>query len=298
MGSIEAFTEAFSLLLRNKRLYLLTLIMALIMAPIAAYFVPNDLGNLPIFNGTYIQNNTSGVIIEEHGATVGDETALILELLKGLAIYGLIAIVLSSIFEYAVTKGLMAESEEELPLGRLVLEGIKHFPGVIVVNVVYTLVVLVFIGIPFIPVAVGLMTLPAGAVLILLGLLLLIFTAAFAVGLSSLAIPAYVKNGSIGGAFEGFGLAFRNVLSSFGFGLLLGIGVFAISLVSSPIAFIVHYTVPEAMAPYVSAFLQAPFEALISLFIWAGGVAFYRELKKKEELEKIDEELAELGIEI
>ena len=298
MGAIEAFTRTFSLLLKNKRLYILTLIMALVLAPIAAYLVPSDVGNLPIFNQSYVQNNTTGIIIEEHGATVGEDTTVILELLKRLAVYVMIALVISSIFEYAVTKGLLLEPEEKESLGRLLLDGLKHFPGVIIVNLVYTLLVLVVIGISAIPIVIGAMTLPAGAILILIGLLLLVFIAAFAVGLSSLAIPAYVKNGSIGGAFEGFGLAFRNVLSSTGFGFLLMIGVFAISLASSPLSFLVHYTVPGELAPYVSALLQAPFDALMSLFLWTGGVAFYTELKKKEELEKVDEELAELGIEI
>ncbi|WP_457750970.1 hypothetical protein [Thermococcus sp.] len=299
MGAIDAFTRTFSLILKNKRLYILTLIMALVLAPIASYLISNEIGTLPVFNQTYNQNNTvGGVIIEEHGATVGEKTGAILDLLKRLAIYGIIALVVGSIFEYAVTKGLLLEPEEKVSLGRLMIEGLRHFPGVVVVNIVYGLLVLVFIGISAIPIVIGALTLPAGAVLILIGLLLLIFVTAFVVGLSSLAIPAYVKNGSIGGAFEGIGLAFRNVLSSAGFGFLLMVGVFAVSIASSPITFVVHYTVSGDIAAYVSAFLQAPFDALMSLFLWAGGVAFYTELKKKEELKKVDEELAELGIEI
>ncbi|MCD6373514.1 MAG: hypothetical protein J7L37_08245 [Thermococcus sp.] len=298
MGAMEAFSRTFSLLLKNKRLYMLVLIMTLLLAPLEAYLVPADVEDFSVFNQSYLEGNTSGIIVEEHGATVEDETAALMELLKKLALYGLIVLVVSSIFEYAVTKGLFIEPEESGPLGGLLLDGVKHFPGVIIVNLVYTLLTLAFVGVSTLPIVIGIITLPVGAVLILVGLLLLIFVGAFAVGLSSLAIPAYVKNESIGGAFEGFGLAFRNVLSTAGFGFLLMLGIFAISLAISPIAFIVHYTVPGEIAPYISALLQAPLEALMYMFMWTGGVAFYTELKKKEELEKVDEELAELGIEL
>jgi len=298
MGAMDAFTRTFSLILKNKRLYLLTLIMALVLAPVSAYFIPDDLGNLPLFNQTYTQNNSTGVIIEEHGAGVGEDTAAVMNLLKRVALYGIIALILSSIFEYAVTEGLLLGPEENASLGRLLIDGLKHFPGVIIVNLIYMLFVLIFIGISAVPIVVGAMTLPAGSVLIVLGIFLLLFVMAFVVGLSSLAIPAYVKNGSISGAFEGFGLAFRNVLSSAGFGLLLIVGLFVISMAASPITLLVHYVVSGDTAAYLSAFLQAPFDALIYLFVWAGGVAFYTELKKKEELEKLDEELTELGIEL
>ncbi|NJE75614.1 hypothetical protein [Thermococcus sp. ES12] len=296
MGAIDAFTEAFSLVIKNKKLYLLVLLMSLTMAPLGAYLIPSDIGYE--YNQTSMQRGN--VIIEEYGTPIGEDTMdMLVEILKGLAIYSVVAIIVGAIFEYGVTKGIFMQIEgKEYSLAGILMEGLKHFPGVILINFIYGLIMIVFISVAAIPIVLGVIMMPAGIVLVFLGLLLMLGVLAFTLGLSTLAIPFYVDRGNVGAAFEAFGVAFRNVLSTTGFGVLLGVGVLAIITVASPIAFVTQMALPENVAPYVSAFLQAPFDALLYMFVWAGGVAFYREIQRMEELKKVDEELAELGIEI
>jgi hypothetical protein len=296
MGAIDAFVKTFSLILENKRLYLLSLIMALILAPIGAYLIPNEL--------TYSYNQTTmqkgNVIMEEYGGPSEDELMdLFTQLMKGLAVYLPIAMVLSSIVEYGVVKGALAHlAGEELPLGELLREGVKHFIGVFAINLIYSLIALTFIGVGFIPIAVGVMTLPAGGVLIFIGFILLIFTAALVTSLSALAVPLYADKGKVGAAFEAFGLVFGNLLSSVGFGFLMWVGIIGVGMISAPIAFVTDAFLNQGAGVYVSALLQAPFNALLYVFLWVAGVAFYKELQRMEELKKVDEELAEMGIEI
>lgn len=296
MGAVDAFVKTFSLILANKKLYLLALILALILAPIGAYLIPNEI--------PFEQNQTSmqkgNVIVEEYGSLINeDDMDVFLQLMKGLAVYLIISMVLSSIFEYSVVKGALAHlAGEERTLRELILDGVRHFPGVFLINVVYSLIALTFIGVAFIPVVVGVLTLPTGGVLIFIGIVLLVLIGALVTSLSAIAIPLYADKSSIGAAFEAFGLVFRNVLSSVGFGFLVWVGVVGIVMISAPVAFVTGLFLPSGVASYVSALLQAPFDALLYEFIWVAGVAFYRELQRMEELKRVDEELAELGIEI
>ncbi len=296
MGAVDAFVKTFSLILANKKLYLLALILALILAPIGAYLIPNEI--------PFEQNQTSmqkgNVIVEEYGSLINeDDMDVFLQLMKSLAVYLIISMVLSSIFEYSVVKGALAHlAGEERTLRELILDGMRHFPGVFLINVVYSLIVLTFIGVAFIPVVVGVLTLPTGGVLIFIGIVLLVLIGALVTSLSAIAIPLYADKSIIGAAFEAFGLVFRNVLSSVGFGFLVWVGVVGIVMISAPVAFVTELFLPSGVASYVSALLQAPFDALLYAFIWVAGVAFYRELQRMEELKRVDEELAELGIEI
>lgn len=300
MGAIDAFTRTFSIVIENKRLYLLALIMSLVLAPIGAYLIPSDLSG-SVTQGHNVSSTRNGsVIIEEYGTSLGgEEMKDFVELLEGLAVYFVIALILGAVFEYGVTKGiLLGLGGEGYSLGDLLVEGVKHSPAVILINLVYGLVMLAFVGIAAIPMVIGAFLMPTGAVLIFLGLPLMLVVVFFTTGLSSLAVPLYVDRGKVGAAFEAFGLAFNNFLSTAGFGFLLGIGVMAIAIVVGPVAFVAQTVFPGNVALYASALLQAPFDALMYLFIWAGGVAFYRELGRMEELKKADEELKELGIEL
>ncbi|HDZ35472.1 MAG TPA: hypothetical protein ENH81_00970 [Thermococcus sp.] len=296
MGATDAFVKTFSIVLANKRLYLIILAMTLIMTPLAVYLMPSN------FDYTYNQTSTQegNVIVEEYGTPLTEEDIdTIIGALKGLVIYLPIAVVISSIVQYGITKGILAYlNGEAYSLGELLVDGLKHFPGVLVINLIYGLIMLVFIGIAAVPIVLGAMFLPAGAVLILLGVVLLFLVLAFTAGLSSIVIPIYADRGNIGAAFEAFSLAFRNIASTIGFGALLILAAMGIAIIAGIPATIIQLTLPENTAPYVSAFVEAPFDALLYLFLWAGGVAFYRELQKMEELKKVDEELMELGIEI
>ena len=296
MGAVDAFVRTFSLIFETKRLYLLALILALILAPMGAYLVPNE---APFeHNQTAMQRGN--VIIEEYGSPLSNEgVGAFLQLMKNLAVYLLISIVLSSIFEYSVIKGALSHlAGEERTLGELILDGVRHFPGVFVINVVYSLVALTFIGVAFLPIVGGILTLPAGGVLIFIGILLLVLIGALVTSLSALSIPLYADRGSIGAAFEAFGLVFKNLSSSMGFGFLMWVGILGIAIVSAPIAFATEVLLSPDVGAYVSALLQAPFNALLYTFMWIAGVAFYKELQRMEELKKADEELLELGIEI
>ena len=295
MGAIEAFTRSFSLVLANKGLYILALIMALILAPLSAYLIPSSI-EYPYQPPTTQRGN---VIIEEYGSPIEEGMDLITELLKGLAVFSLISFVLAAIFEYAVTKGvLLYVNGESYRLTELLSEGLRHFPMVVLINFIYTLLMFVFVGIGAIPIIIGAFTLPRGAILIFLGIFLLIGALVFVAGLSVLPVPLYVDKGTFSASFEAIGIAFRNVYSTLGFGALIGIASLGIAIVASPIAFITEIALPENIAPYVSAFLQAPFNALLYVFIWTAGVSFYKELQRMEELKRADEELKELGIEI
>ncbi|NJE06391.1 hypothetical protein E3E36_09590 [Thermococcus sp. M36] len=296
MGAVDAFVRTFSLILENKKLYLLALILALILAPIGAYLIPNE---MPYeYNQTTMQKGN--VIIEEYGSPInGEDMGLFIQLMKGLAAYLLISVILSSIFEYGVVKGALSYlAGEERSLGELIIAGIRHFPGVLLINVIYSLIALVFIGVAFLPIVAGILTLPVGGILIFIGIAITVFVAAIVTSLSAISIPLYVDRGSIGAAFEAFGRVFKNLLSSVGFGFLMWVGVVGIAMISAPIGFVTETFLTSGIGAYISGFLQAPFNALLYTFMWVAGVAFYRELQRTEELKKVDEELAELGIEV
>lgn len=64
MGAIEAFTRTFSIILKNRNLYFLTLILALILAPLGAYTIP---GGIP-FENNATATHSGNVIFEEYGS--------------------------------------------------------------------------------------------------------------------------------------------------------------------------------------------------------------------------------------
>jgi len=296
MGAIEAFTETFSIMLREKRIYVLVLILTLILAPIGAYIMPKD---VPLEANRTVTHQ-GGVIVEEYGSP--GESAILPELedfLKKAIPYVILAIILSTIFEYGVVRGALGYLEgERIPSGRLLMEGVRHFPQVFVINLLFSLMALALIGIPLVLILAGALLLPAGAAIVILGVLLLIPVAAFVTAMATLPVPIYTVRRELGSAFEAIHLSFRNLKTSLGFGFLLWIGAIGISIVSAPISILSQLLAPPSYAPYVSAFLQAPFTALLYEFIWVAGVAFYKELRRMEEMKKVDEELAELGIEI
>ncbi|MDI3474443.1 MAG: hypothetical protein PWQ95_171 [Thermococcaceae archaeon] len=297
MGAIDAFVNTFSLMVKNKNLYVLALIMSLILAPLSVYVLPQDLAELEM-NQTAFQGGD--VIVEEHGGALSEEfTQLFEELLKALAVLLVISLILSSIFQYSVTRGALAYIKgEQYSLSELIVEGIRHFPGTLLINIIYSIISVALIGAAALLVVAGVLTLPVGVVLIILGLLLVLVVSLLAIALSELAIPLYADKGHVGDSFEAFRLVLKNMLSSLGFGLLILVGIFGIMVAMSPVQFIGVALLDSEAGRYISAFIQAPFEALLYTFLWVAGVTFYEELKKKEELKKVEEEILDLGIEI
>jgi len=295
MGALDAFVGAFSLVRKSKQLYIILLALAILLALIGAYILPSNV-NVPVEHNATVRNQN--VIFTEYGGSgekVGD---WFVGMMEDIAIYLLIAAVITAPFEYAVTKALLLQtSGDGYSFESLLVEGLKNLPGVLLVNLIYGGLVLLFVGVGLIPVLIGLLVLPAGAVLVALGLALLMFLLFFTVGMATLAIPAYVEGG-LAASFDALKLAFGNVRSTTVFGLLLLVALFAIVLASMPLLFIVQSGLEQNLASYVSSLLQAPFDALTTLFLWAAGVAFYRELQKREDLKKVDDELRELGIDI
>lgn len=294
MGAVEAFTETFSIMLKEKRLYVLTLVLTLILAPLGAYVMPKDVH----FDANRTVTHHGGVIVEEYGSPSESELIpFFKDFLKKAIPYVILAIVLSTIFEYGVVRGAVDYLDgRESSLSELLLEGVKRFPALFTISFLFLLITLALIGVPLAVMAAGILTLPPGAVLVILGVLLLIPVAAFTTAMATLPVAIYASGGSFGSAFEAIHLSFRNVKTSLGFGFLLWVGVIGISMVSAPISLLTQLFAPDSYAPYISALLQAPFTALLYEFLWIAGVPFYRELRKKEELKKVDEELAELGI--
>ncbi len=206
MGAIDAFTRTFSIVIENKRLYLLALIMSLVLAPpIGAYLIPSDLSG-SVTQGHNVSSTRNGsVIIEEYGTSLGgEEMKDFVELLEGLAVYFVIALILGAVFEYGGHEGgsCWDLAVRGYSLGDLLVEGVKHSPAVILINLVYGLVMLAFVGIAAIPMVIGAFLMPTGAVLIFLGLPpLMLVVVFFTTGLSSLAVPPlYVdRGGKVGG---------------------------------------------------------------------------------------------------
>lgn len=188
----------------------------------------------------------------------------------------------ASVFEYSVVKGaLLHMKEKDTKPVALLGEGFRRFPQVFIIGVVYATIGFAVLLVSFIPVGVGLMTLPGGAVLVFVGLVLILVLGAFVIGLSLTPVPAYVDRERLGAVFEVMGMCTKNVLTTIGFGFLVMVAVLGVSAVSGPIAFLTQTFVGGKTGYYVSALLQAPFTALLYEFLWVSGAAFYEELKKR-----------------
>ncbi|WP_297420350.1 hypothetical protein [Thermococcus sp.] len=293
MGAVEAFTKAFSIIRENKKLYLLALTLALILAPIGAYTLPGKA--LP--KGNVTTTHSGNVIVEEYGSSMGNGNGLLTGLLEKFALYSAITLLLGSIFEYGVVKGALLHIEgQQVRFSELLGKGLKKSPAVITINILYIFIGLAILSVGLIPMGVGIVTLPSGAILVFVGLGLTLLAGTFAVALSLLPVPMYADEENFGAALKAMSMSLRNVLTTVGFGFLVMVAVLGIAAISGPIAFLTTTFLQGKTGEYVSVLLQAPFTALLYEFLWVAGVAFYRELKKKKELKKVDEELAELGI--
>ncbi|WP_054841550.1 hypothetical protein [Thermococcus peptonophilus] len=278
MGAFEAFSRTITLITRAKKLYILALLLALLSAPFQASLAPADF--------SVLENQTSttqgNVIMEEHGLSE-EQVSEIMGSMENLGKLFVILLLLGSLFQYGIVKGaLLYEERSEISLKGLIGESILHFPpGVLLINLFYGFIGLVFILVSMIPIGIGLLTLPAGGILVLIGIGLIILTAAMLTTMSVLAVPLYADREDLGAAFEAVGAVLKNLPpSSVGFGFLLWIGVLVIGLISGTVS-LVSLAFPENIAGYVSAFLGAPFEAVVYELLWIAASSSTGSLREK-----------------
>ncbi len=294
MGAIDAFSNTITMITSHKNLVLLIMVFALILAPISTYLI----GNAPElnFNQTQTIQKQGNVIFEEHGSTFPEKDIESLRsYLPKLLLYALIASLLMAAVQYAVIKGsYMVANGEEYSLGGLISEGFRHLLQVFVINLIFGAIALIIILLPLmlilIPVGAGALSGTAGIIVagIFFVLVIEFFVVIFMMGLLSMTVPLYVIKGNIGAAFEAFSLAFRNILSTFGFGALLLIGVLVISMIMAPFSMMAAMISSGWSKMLVSALIEAPFQALIYAIMWIGGLEFYLELEKKDKGEDVD----------
>ncbi len=294
MGAIDAFSNTITMITSHKNLVLLIMIFTLILAPISTYLV----GNAPQlnFNQSQTMQKQGNVIFEEHGSTFPEKDIEALKsYLPKLLLYALIVSILMAAVQYAVIKGsYMVTKGEGYSLGELISEGFRHFLQVFIINLTFGAIALVIIVLPLmlilIPIAAGALSNTAGIVIagIFFVLVIEFFVVIFMMGLLSMTVPLYVVKGSIGAAFEAFGLAFRNMISTFGFGVLLLIGILVISMIMAPFSMLAAMISNGLPRMLISALIEAPFQALIYAIMWIGGLEFYLELEKKDKGEDVD----------
>jgi hypothetical protein len=271
MGAITAFSRAFSLVGSNKNAYFALLLILLIVLPIGTYLSPSV--------GTPRKTATNGVIFEEYGA-LGTEEELLWNA-KTILVYTLLSILILSAVQYGITKVYMlALDGEKCPLGELLLEGIPLIPGVIAVNVLAYILLMLISLLPAGLILAGSLTVPHGIFLILIGIFVLFFLLPFGVSFFSMVVPAYVEEKSVSAVMEALNLAISNPWSSLGFGILVLLLVLAGAVVMSPFMLLVELLSPS---PVFVSFVEAPFDAFIIAFLWAGGASLYRELKEDKE---------------
>jgi hypothetical protein len=294
MGAVEAFSRTITLITKAKKLYIPIFILTLIIAPLSAYLAPPYLFNPQNTTVTHRGN----VIVEEHGVP-SEEIDNFKGYIEKIALIAVLVLVLASLIQYGIMKGALEYARNgETKLGKLIMEGLAHFPGVFLINLFYGLLGLVMILLSMVPIGLGFLALSEGGfVLVLIGGVLLILVVAFMGVMSLLGVVLYVDKGNFGAAFEAIGIVFKNLKSSTGFGLLLMLAALVVGFVSATVS-LFSLAFPEGTAKYVSTFLEAPFEALIYEIMWVGGVAFYLELQRREEMKKFEEEMRELGIEL
>ncbi|WP_456394664.1 hypothetical protein [Thermococcus sp.] len=289
MGAIDAFSKTITMMTSHRNLILLIMVFTLILAPISTYLV----GNAPelSLNQTQTAQKQGNVIFEEHGSTFPEKDIEALKsYLPRLLLYALLVSLLMAAVQYAVIKGAhMVTRGEEYSLRSLLSEGFRHLLQVFAVNLIFGIIAAIIIFLPLmliiIPVAVGALSGTGGVLLFGIFLILMVefFVALFIMGLLSMTVPLYVVKGNIGAAFEAFGLAFRNIPSTLGFGALLIVGVLVISMIMAPFSMMAALISPGWLGMLISALLEAPFQALIYALLWIGGLEFYLELEKKRE---------------
>jgi hypothetical protein len=277
MGALDTFSRAFSVVAENKRLYALVLATLLI-----ASLIGWTLGLASISNEKALEHNVEkrgNVVITEYGSTIPSEDATLV--VKALLYLLLIVVALSTV-QYGVIKGFNRSlSGEEYSLEELLVAGLKHVPGVIILNVMGLLLVLVVVfGFVVILALLALIIPP----LAIAGALLLLVFIPMAITYFTILVPAYVETEKISVFIDAFKLVMKNVRSSIGFGLLLLLLILGVAMVMTPVVAIL--TLASSTNSIVVSLVEAPFTAFIEVFSWAAGLLLYHDFigtKRKEE---------------
>ncbi|WP_167728544.1 hypothetical protein [Thermococcus sp. 9N3] len=276
MGALDAFSKAFSLVAENKRAYLLVLV-ALLLLSVLSFSQFTHSNEAIVREKAY-----SNVLFEEYGTTSASPDALIHELEASLLELFITVIVLSLV-EYSVVKAyFLSLEDEDYSLLELLTEAVPRIPAVILVNILAYITALLVAAIPLVLLLVGAATL--NLPIAFFGLLLFFAILPVILTFFVLVVPAYVESEGIGAFVEAFGLTFKNLLSSFGYGVLSFILAFGLALLMAPL--LIPFMLSNAN-PLVIAVVEAPFKALFVCFLWVGGVLLYRDFKgikgRKEE---------------
>ncbi len=279
MGALDAFSKAFSLVAENKKVYVLVLVT----------FIGLNLLNFGLFVHINAGISTSSsvketmppsVLFKEYGST-SHET--VIPKFEYLLLSLLVAIMVLSLVEYSVVKAyyLSTEGKSYSFLG-LIEEGLRKILGVIAVNLLAYLVVAVIVLIPVGILLIGSVTL--NIPLVFVGLFILVALIPVLITYFSLVVPAYVETERIGVFLDALKLTFRHFLSSFGYGVLVIVLAFAVAIAMTPVLLLVTLA---GAGPLWATLIEAPFDAFLTCFLWAGGVFLYRDFKgiegRKEE---------------
>lgn len=135
-----------------------------------------------------------------------------------------------------------------------------------------------------------------GGILVFIGIGFIIFIVVMLIIMLVFVVLLYVDREDFGVVFEVFGVVLKNFLFSVGFGFFFWIGVLVIGFILGMVFFVLLVFF-ENIVGYVLVFLGVFFEVVVYELLWIGGVEFYREFKRKEELKKFEEEMKEFGIE-
>ncbi|GEM_PF-4228867 len=276
MGALDAFSKAFSLVAENKRAYLIVLVAFLLLSVLS--FSQFTHSNKAIVREKAYPN----VLFEEYGTTSASPDSMIHELEASL-LELFITVVVLSLVEYSVIKVyFLSLEDEDYSLLELLLEAVPRIPAVILVNILAYITALLVEAIPLVLLLVGAATL--NSPIAFFGLLLFFAILPVILTFFALVIPAYVESESIGAFVEAFGLTFKNLPSSFGYGVLSFILAFGLALLMAPL--LIPFMLSNAN-PLVIAVVEAPLKALFVCLLWAGGVLLYRDFKgikgRKEE---------------
>ncbi|USG99789.1 hypothetical protein K1720_09905 [Thermococcus argininiproducens] len=290
VGAVNAFGRAIITITKNLKLLIIPLIVSLLLSPFSAY----------LFRETSVFENLWGVsggsnesvIFEEHGSTISEEVLNeMAEFFRLFLVFMLVSLLLQALSEYAIVKGaLMVEDNQTYSLVDLVYEGIHHVFQVFFVNLLVGIITIIILLGPMLLFS-ALIVLTGSSVLMWLLLLVEFPLILLLVAAGSMAVPIYVMSNSITASLSCFSIAFKNKLSSIGFGAFLVVSGFLLLAVPASFIGLLFLGKSDFTANLISNILQSPFQALIQTLMAIGGLMLYFELTKK--VKSFEEEIME-----